>query len=86
MPPDIPTGVSGVFVFPQKYQSYKEAQTMRPQRSKQPKITRRNNRYYLNDCRHCVNFRGKKRGCVLSECDFEEMRNTVKRKRGDEPY
>ena len=69
---------------------------MRPQKPK-----RRNNKirkeqqirshgYYLDDisCK-CVNYKGKKRGCILSACDFEEEKldaikySRIKRKGGD---
>jgi len=46
---------------------------------------------YLNniDCKYCVNYRGRKRGCILSMCDFEEEKmdvikySRIKRKVGD---
>ena len=53
---------------------------MRPQKPKkrihdQSKIFNRFQGYYLDDvsCQYfCVNYRGKKRGCILSACEFEE--------------
>jgi len=52
---------------------------MRPQKpkrriNKSDKAQNRFNNYYLDEisCKYCVNYRGKKRGCVLSACDFEE--------------
>ena len=55
---------------------------MRPQKPKDrnrkfqnnSKILNRFNGYFLSDvdCKYCINFRGPKRGCRLSKCDFEE--------------
>jgi len=47
--------------------------------------------YYLDNisCKFCVNYRGKKRGCVLSACAFEEEKldaiknGRIKQKVGD---
>ena len=66
---------------------------MRPQKPKKDKRHKTQNRwegYYLSDieCKTCTNFRGKKRGCILSECEFEEEKlgavknGRIKRKRG----
>ena len=69
---------------------------MRPQKPKNRanNISRQQSRfqgYYLDDisCKFCVNYRGKKRGCILSACDFEEEKmdaikhGRIKRNRGD---
>ena len=70
---------------------------MRPQKPKNRanNISReQNNRlqgYYLDDlsCKFCANYRGKKRGCKLSACDFEDEKldaikhNRIKRRVGD---
>jgi hypothetical protein len=49
---------------------------MRPQKPKgrNRKIENRWKGYFLDDidCKYCVNFRGTKRGCALSKCNFED--------------
>ena len=55
---------------------------MRPQKPKNRKRKLQDNSKTLNhfkgyflsdmDCKYCVNYRGLKRGCRLSECDFDE--------------
>ena len=66
---------------------------MRPQKpkNKNRKIQNRWKGYFLDDiaCKHCTNFRGTKRGCVLKECDFKEEKldaikhSRIRRKGGD---
>ena len=71
---------------------------MRPQKPKNRanNINRVQNRfhsYYLRNssCKFCVKYRGKKKGCVLSVCDFEEEKmdaakhGKTKQNRGDKP-
>jgi hypothetical protein len=68
---------------------------MRPQKSKRYRngiIQNRFNGYFLEDtdCEYCIYWKGKKRGCILSHCDFEEektdaaLNGRIKRDRGDE--
>ena len=59
---------------------------MRPQKSKgrNQKFQSRGKGYFLSDieCKYCINFRGTKRGCALSKCDFEdEKRDAIKHRR-----
>jgi len=74
-----------------------EENKMRPQKPKNRanNISRQQNRfreYYLDEisCKYCVNYRGKRKGCVLSACDFEEEKmdaikhGRIKRNRGGE--
>ena len=69
---------------------------MRPQKPKNRvnNTDRVQNRFqgcYIDDisCKFCVNYRGKKRGCTLSACAFEEEKmdaikhGRIKRKGGD---
>ena len=49
---------------------------MKPQKQKDyssKRITSNGDGYYLDDieCRNCVNWRGKKRGCSLPDCDYD---------------
>ena len=66
---------------------------MKPQKQKDyssKRITGNGDGYYLDDieCRNCVNWRGKKRGCPLSECDYDTDKQLaikngrIKRSRG----
>jgi len=72
---------------------------MRPQKPKNrnraiSRVQKQQNRvtsYYLDDisCHYCINYRGKKRGCILTACDFEEEKldaikyGRIKRKCGE---
>lgn len=69
---------------------------MRPQKPKNranniSKAQSRAKGYYLDDisCKFCVNYRGRKRGCVLSSCEFEDEKmdaikhSRIKWKAGD---
>jgi len=57
---------------------------MRTQKSKGQKAKRIQQRwhgYYMEDlnCKYCIYWQGKKRGCALSGCTFEEeKRNAIK--------
>ena len=66
---------------------------MKPQKQKDystKRITSNGDEYYLDDieCRNCVNWRGKKRGCFLSDCDYNDdkliaiQNGRIKRSRG----
>ena len=59
---------------------------MRPQKPKDRnrKFQNRWKGYFLSDidCKYCINFRGTKRGCALSECDFtDEKLDAIKHRR-----
>jgi len=69
---------------------------MRPQKPKRRennhKTQNRPKGLYLDEisCIYCINYRGKKRGCTLPDCDFEEEKleaiknGRLNRKAGDE--